>query len=322
MAMSPSPTEPIEISREIPSGKKKLTGRGSKNPVATEGQRSPRHIRAIPATWFSPDALWNTEILPAFREKIDFSSIQLRHNPIPSNHVELAKVEYWEVQRQFEEQLSKINLTSQDATDEGDYSMVGQGAKRILSKGHCGPFFSEKIDLNQEISRLRPTPPQVKPSNSNSDDTFINPTFVTIRNSLHHVTPSPRPDLDDRNDQTTPTLGHYEDRDSALSPHAENSNTIDYPDVQMESPDDGKDRELSPSANLAFEEQFESSRNNDFSGKIFDIFSQQHPSDFFTIPTPTALLWRAELERKEPTTPTLSLSSWFNSGESQRFQLS
>jgi hypothetical protein len=310
----------------------------SKGQTAGEGQRSPRHIRAVPATWFSPDALWNTEILPAFKEKIDFSSIQLRHNTIPSNPVELAKVEYWEVQRRFEEQLSKINLTSQDSGEEGDYNMIGQGAKRIISKGHCGPFFSEKIDLKEELSKLRPTPPQVK--QSTTDEEFINPTFVTVRNSLHHVTPtSPKPEVGSKTrmsfmetmDQPQREEKNGETNDGTVHLLAGGSllgngdhNTSDYTDVQMDSPPTSS-LSVSPSQgnplSLLMDYQFETSRNynDDFSGKIFDIFSQQHPSEWFSIPTPTALLWRAELERKEPFAQPLS--SWFQT-ENQSFQLS
>eukprot|EP01127_Copromyxa_protea_P010362 TRINITY_DN2523_c0_g2_i3.p1 TRINITY_DN2523_c0_g2~~TRINITY_DN2523_c0_g2_i3.p1 ORF type:complete len:573 (-),score=100.32 TRINITY_DN2523_c0_g2_i3:83-1801(-) len=319
---SPVPVVPMspdmtEVTTGPAGGEKAIVGKKSH----TEGQRSPRHIRAIPATWFSPDALWNTEILPAFREKIDFSTIQLRHNTIPSNHVELAKVEYWEIQRKFEEQLSKYNFTTHDTEDEGDYNMVGQG-KRIISKGHCSPFFSEKIDLKEEISKLKPTPPQVKQMN-NADNTFINPTFVTVRNSLHHVTPtSPRPEQFNR---SVGRLSSIEDkvdepkhRDDIL---VSNHNNNEYPDVQMESVPEERPTSREGAGSLVG--QFGNSRrtNDDFTGKIFDIFSQQHPSDWFSIPTPTALLWRAELDtRIEPS--TISLSSWFNTDESQRFQLS
>ena len=86
------------------------------------------------------------EIAPPFREKIDFSKISLKPYG-PPNYVEQARTECYEAQKKWE--LQQLEVTNLNQTQTHHY---------IYSNSPCTPAFTEKINLKDQISKLRKTP--------------------------------------------------------------------------------------------------------------------------------------------------------------------
>eukprot|EP01124_Arcella_intermedia_P024367 TRINITY_DN4081_c0_g1_i1.p1 TRINITY_DN4081_c0_g1~~TRINITY_DN4081_c0_g1_i1.p1 ORF type:complete len:694 (+),score=177.62 TRINITY_DN4081_c0_g1_i1:277-2082(+) len=91
------------------------------------------------------------EIAPPFREKIDFSKIQLRQLQPPPNIVEKARTEYYEREKQWEQQREQ----NKDKSDPLKPQKRNDGYLWAISP--CIPEFSEKIDLRDQLTKLRKT---------------------------------------------------------------------------------------------------------------------------------------------------------------------
>jgi len=181
------------------------------------------------------------EIYPPFREKIDFSKIQLRQLRPPPNHVERARDEYFEAQRQFQQQQEQVTNHHLHHTFSSHDSYLYGGSP-------CMPEFTEKIDLKNHISKLRKTPR--RPSIIASEDATT--------------------EKEEYSDKQLEESGHDSDITMYASPV--------------------------PEAHLG---QYASPCGSPMSDAMLEQFlGGSDISDFLSIPTPTAMIWRAELDRK------------------------
>jgi hypothetical protein len=86
------------------------------------------------------------EVYPPFKEKIDFSKIQLRQLRPPPNYVEQSRTEYFEAQKQWEQHQEEVS------------HLDHLSSNYLNALSSCVPELTVKIDLQDQISRLRPTP--------------------------------------------------------------------------------------------------------------------------------------------------------------------
>lgn len=126
----------------------------------------PHHNRAVPATWFNYETLWNESVLPAFREKIDFSTIQLKETEPPPNFVQQARVEYFAAQEKWLEQLQQVSNLSGGGPLSPKKSPTSSSSSGFQQNQPTtsGPLikstperkaYTEKINFQDQISRLR-----------------------------------------------------------------------------------------------------------------------------------------------------------------------
>jgi len=119
-----------------------------------------------------PPWMNTTEVVPAFKEKIDFSNIQLKSTGENINSVDISKEELSESQRAWELQTEAVNVRYIGRTQD-DYLFAPSPylyhedplTDKML------PAFMEKINIGDQVSRLKPTIYELKPQPEDKDDT-------------------------------------------------------------------------------------------------------------------------------------------------------
>eukprot|EP01125_Pyxidicula_operculata_P016144 TRINITY_DN5527_c0_g1_i2.p1 TRINITY_DN5527_c0_g1~~TRINITY_DN5527_c0_g1_i2.p1 ORF type:complete len:368 (-),score=101.63 TRINITY_DN5527_c0_g1_i2:10-1113(-) len=143
----------------------------SSNPESESSRR-----RKTPGTY---DPSWkniNQTIPLAFREKIDFTKISLRPGT-PPNYVELARMEYEEAQRKWQQQQLEVL----------NYNQTHQHDNYLYSVSPCSPAFTEKIDLMDTISKLRKTSKFTSQADSSISPDVITDSFLEGGNRINSV---------------------------------------------------------------------------------------------------------------------------------------
>eukprot|EP01129_Flabellula_baltica_P012764 TRINITY_DN5806_c1_g1_i2.p1 TRINITY_DN5806_c1_g1~~TRINITY_DN5806_c1_g1_i2.p1 ORF type:complete len:507 (-),score=122.23 TRINITY_DN5806_c1_g1_i2:69-1589(-) len=135
--------------------------------INVQHQPAQHYYRGIPNQEFYP---WNHHSIPAFSEKIDFSSINLKSTGPPSL-VDIAKMESINGQRQWEQTRQNWQNSDNIMGEEPFLSEYMLPFDPLTPK--MMPAFTEKIDLVSEKSRLKSvTSPPGSPM-SEMDDILV-----------------------------------------------------------------------------------------------------------------------------------------------------
>lgn len=283
-------------------------------------QHPASHPQSVPATWFNYNSLWNETIRPAFQQKIDFSTIQLRPHGQPPNLVELARMEYVEAQQRWKDQQEQI----QQARMMGLPPPVEPPRMQTLvypTMPDHGPLqgtpaFAAKINFEDEKSRLKkinsvakldhptfpqsPSIPMDLPTSPSIHMTDIN--INGLHNMMGHpmgrspnLTPPPMsPNPPHITTQTVPQLPPQTPMQSMfnnpLTPSSPKDQVM-FEDCLDYSPSEISD--LGIDNDIGISSDIQESLGWNFGNSMFQDNEYYH-----RIPTPTALIWRAELERK------------------------
>jgi len=221
-------------------------------------------VPAVPATWFNYESLWNEAVLPAFREKIDFSAIQLRHYGSP-NIVEQAKMEYYEAHRRWQEQLQQVNNLPLSPRPKIPKHKIATNAI------HSASF--AKINFKDEISRLKKINSIVK-QNEHWD---IHDSFSPDTNSMNMSSPMLQQSVNEESQKEM-----IQETSCAPPTQVQESNNLFLNGMgDFHITDDHMDMCLSPAHN----------------SHVADDHDAWFNADFFT--APAATIWNTELEKKD-----------------------